>query len=79
MKRLVLWTVVCIILMSVIAVGLAVGCGPTPTPQGNVNVRVHIDHLGFGYYRLIDVEAGVVCYARGGTWCLPIGETRLDY
>ena len=66
------------------------GCAPTMSPQERAATEVkglstelpeeHVLTI-YGLRRVVDKEAGVVCYmyiGRGGVSCLPLSETTLD-
>lgn len=63
-----------IILVVLMVTMLAVSCGSPPSPEQE---GVGWTHISGALYRIIDVEAGVVCYIDGGIFCLPIDQTRL--
>ena len=67
--------------LSALLLALA-GCTQAGEPVGK-SERLNISSIGYGVFRFIDHEAGVVCWVykgseKGGISCLPLGETRLD-
>lgn len=81
------------LLLTIVLVGLLVGCAPTPPPDATPYVKPypasdHVIEVGqvtfdIAVYgdvtRFVDTEAGVVCYVGYSKMdCLPISETKLD-
>ena len=60
------------------------GCAPVMTPAERDATEVKALSLplttGSDLRRVIDKEAGVVCYVhfKGGVFCLPLSETKLE-
>jgi len=68
-------------LLCIVMIVLLVGCAQPGIAEG-IRAETLTSELGFGVTRIIDEEAGVVCYiyARGyagGISCLPLSETGL--
>lgn len=73
------------VMMALIVLIVAMlGCAPEMTPAERDATEVKALSLplttGYDLRRVIDKEAGVVCYVhfKGGVSCLPLSETKLE-
>ena len=68
-----------------VAAVMMVGCAPSKNERRDLPRGIQMTTRP-NVYRVVDEEAGVVCWvyshrrvSEGGIWCLPLSATDLDY
>jgi hypothetical protein len=69
-----------LVLALLLVLGACGAASELPPPETSVAPYVNSEVMGTNLSRVVDREAGIVCYLnyRGGIWCTPISQTELD-